>query len=101
MLIGETLVVLALFDVAAGIEISADRRSDDWTPLYWVQLGAATLAVSYGVFVLWANRAVVEDLVLFFPHVMAFLVVLLPASVVLLAYAATFTLGYWSYRTAA
>ncbi len=101
MLIVEVLIVLALFDVAAGIEISADRRSDEWTSKYWVQLAAATMAVAYGVFALWANRELVEELGLFLPHVVTLLVVLLPASVILLAYAATFALGYWTYRTAA
>ena len=100
MLIGEVLIVLLLFDVAAGIEISAERRADAWTSLYWVQLVAATVAVAYGVFALWVNRELVENLALFLPHVVALLVVLLPASAVLMAYAATFTLGYWSYRTA-
>ena len=100
MLILEVLVVLVLFDVAAGIEISADRQSEEWTSLYWVQLAAATLAVAYGVFALWANPEVVEELALFLPHVVTFLVVLLPASVLLMTYAGTFTLGYWCYRTA-
>ena len=100
MLIAETLIVLVLFDVAAGIEISADRQSDEWTSLYWVQLVAATLAVAYGVFALWANQELVENLAIFLPHVMTFLIVLLPASVMLMSYAATFTLGYWSYRSA-
>ncbi len=101
MLIGETLIVLVLFDVAAAVEISIDRQSDEWTSLYWVQLVAATGAVAYGVFALWANRELVEELALFLPHVVAFLVMLLPASVVLMAYAATFALGYWSYRPTA
>ncbi len=101
MLIVEVLIVLVLFDVAAGIEISADRHFEGWTPLYWVQLAAATVAVVYGLFALWANRALVEDLGLFLPHVLTFLIVLLPASVMLMTYAATFALGYWIYRTAA
>ena len=100
MLIAETLIVLLLFDVAAGIEMSADRQSDEWTPRYWVQLAAATGAVAYGVFAVCANRELVENFILFVPHLLTLLVVLLPASVVLLAYAATFALGYWSYRTA-
>ena len=33
ILIGQTLIVLAFFDVAAGIDISADRQSDEWTAL--------------------------------------------------------------------
>ncbi len=101
MLIGEILIVLLLFDVAAGIEISVDRQSDEWTSLYWVQLAAATVAVTYGVFALWANRELVEYMGLFLPHVTTFLIVLLPASLVLMTYAATFALGYWSYRSAA
>ncbi len=101
MLIAEIAIVLVLFDVAAGIEISADRQSGEWTSLYWVQLAAATGAVAYGVFALWANRELVENMALFLPHVMAYLIVLLPASVMLMTYAATFTLGYWSYRPAA
>lgn len=100
MLIGEILIVLLLFDVAAKIEISADRQSTEWTSLYWVQLVAATVAVAYGVFALWANRELLEDMALFLPHVMTFLIVLLPASVMLMTYAATFALGYWSYRSA-
>ncbi len=100
MLLVEVLIVLVLFDVAAVIEISADRQSDEWTPLYWVQLAAATVAVAFGVFALWANRELVEEAALLLPHVATFLVVLLPASVMLMAYAATFTLGYWSYRSA-
>ena len=100
MLIGEILIVLVLFDVAAGIEISGDRQPDEWTSLYWVQLAAATGAVAYGVFALWANRELVEELAFFLPHVVAFLVMLLPASVTLMTYAATFALGYWSYRPA-
>ena len=99
MLIGEIFIVLLLFDVAAGIEISGDRQSEEWNPLYWVQLTAATGAVSYGVFALWANRELVENLAIFLPHVVAFLVMLLPASVMLMTYAATFALGYWSYRS--
>ena len=35
MLICEILIVLVLFDVAAGIEISSDRQSGEWTPRYW------------------------------------------------------------------
>ncbi len=101
MLIAEILIVLVLLDVAAGIEISADRQSSEWTPLYWVQLAAAAGAVAYGLFALWANRELVEDLALFLPHVVTYLIVLLPASVVLMTYGATFALGYWSYRTAA
>lgn len=101
MLVGEVLIVLMLFDVAAGIEISVDRQSEEWTSLYWIQLATATGAVAYGVFALWANRELVEDLGLFLPHVVALLVLLLPASVLLMTYAATFTLGYWSYRPAA
>ncbi len=100
MLIAETLVVLLLFDVAAGIEISADRQSDEWTPRYWVQLAAATGAVAYGVFAVCANRELVENFLLFVPHLLTLLVVLLPASVMLAAYSATFALGYWSYRSA-
>jgi ABC-type siderophore export system fused ATPase/permease subunit len=100
MLIAEILIVLVLFDVAAGIELSVDRRSDEWTWLYWVQLAAATGAVGYGLFALWANRELVEELALFLPHVVTLLVLLLPASVMLMALAATFALGYWSYRSA-
>ena len=98
MLIGEILIVLVLFDLAAGIEISSDRQSGEWTPLYWVQLMAATGAVAYGLFALWANRELVEDLALLLPPVAVFLILLLPASVVLMTYGATFALGYWSYR---
>ncbi len=101
MLLVEVLIVLVLFDVAAGIEVSADRHSDEWRSLYWVQLAAATVAVAYGVFALWANRELVEDLGLVLPPVVALLIVLLPASVMLMTFAATFTLGYWIYRTAA
>lgn len=101
MLIVEVLIVLVLFDVAAWIELSADRQSDEWTSLYWVQLAAATVAVVYGIFALWANRQLVEELALFLPHIVTFLVVLLPASVMLMTYAATFAFGYWIYRTAA
>ena len=31
VLIGENLIVLALLDVAAGIEISSERQSREWT----------------------------------------------------------------------
>ncbi len=98
MLIGEILIVLVLFDVAAAIEISSDRQSGEWTPLYWVQLLAVTGAVAFGLFALWANRELVENLALLLPPVVVFLIVLLPASVMLMTYAATFALGYWSYR---
>ncbi len=98
MLICEILIVLVLFDVAAGIEISSDRQSAEWTPRYWVQLMAAAGAVVYGLFALWANRELVEDLALGLPPLVVFLILLLPASVVLMTYAATFALGYWSYR---
>ena len=98
MLICEILIVLLLFDVAAGIEISSDRQSGEWTPRYWVQLMAATGAVVYGLFALWANRELVEDLALGLPPLVVFLILLLPASVVLMTYAATFALGYWCYR---
>ena len=98
MLICEILIVLVLFDVAAAIEISSDRQSGEWTPRYWVQLMAATGAVVYGLFALWANRELVEDLALGLPPLVVFLILLLPASVVLMTYGATFALGYWSYR---
>jgi hypothetical protein len=101
MLIGEVLIVLLLFDVAAGLEISADRQSEEWSSRYWVQLAAAMGAVAYGLFALWANRDLVEDMALFLPHVVALLVMLLPASVLFMSFAATFALGYWSYRQAA
>ena len=100
MLIGETLIVLVLLDVAAGIEISSDRQSGEWTSLYWLQLTAAAGAVAYGLFALWANRQLVEDLALFLPPLVVFLFLLVPASALLMTYAATFTLGYWTYRPA-
>jgi hypothetical protein len=100
VLIGETLIVLVLLDVAAGIEMSSDRQSGEWTSLYWLQLTAAAGAVAYGVFALWANRQLVEDLALFLPPLVVYLFLLLPASALLMTYAATFTLGYWTYRSA-
>lgn len=100
MLIAEMLVVLLLFDVAAWIELAADRRGEEWTPLYWVQLPAAVGSVAYGLFALWANRELVGEMVLFLPHVMVFLVVLLPVAMLIVAYATTYALGYWSYRPA-
>ncbi len=92
------LLVLILFDVAAGIEIAADRRSEEWNPLYWVQLPAAIGSAGFGIFALWAQRELVSEMLFFLPHVLAFLVLLLPVSVVMVAYATTFTLGYWSYQ---
>ncbi len=98
MLIAEMLLVLLLFDVAAWIELAVDRTGEEWTPLYWVQLAAAIGSVAFGLFVLWANRELVGEMVLFLPHVIVFLVVLLPVSMLMVAYATTFALGYWSYR---
>ena len=98
MLIGEMLLVLVLFDVAAGIELAVDRTSDEWTPLYWVQLLAAVGSVAIGLLALWARRELVGDMLFFLPHVVAFLVLLLPVSVLIVAYSTTFALGYWSYR---
>ena len=92
-------VALVLFDVAAGIELVVDRRVDEWTPLYWAQPAAAVACAAYGLFALWANRETVEEMFFFLPHVVAFMVLLLPVSVVLAAYGATFALGYWSYRS--
>ncbi len=98
MLIGEMLLVLILFDVAAWIELAADRTREEWSPLYWVQLPAAIGSVGLGLFALWARRELVGDMFFFLPHVVAFLAVLLPVALVMVAYATTFALGYWCYR---
>lgn len=98
MLIAEVLIVLFLFDVAVAIELAVDRTLEEWSSLYWLQLAAAVGSVAYGLFVLWVNREFVGDLLAFLPHVVAFLVLLLPVALVLLAYAATFTVVYWTYH---
>jgi hypothetical protein len=98
MLIAEVLIVLFLFDVAAGVELAVDRTLEEWSPLYWLQLAAASGSVAYGLFALSANRELVGEFLAFLPHVVAFLVLLLPVGLVLLAYAATFTMVYWTYH---
>ncbi len=100
VLLVEVLVVLVLFDVAAWIESAVDRGDDEWSGLYWVQLGAAASAVAFTLYAVLANQELVEEAFVFLPHVMVLLVLLLPASLLILAYTATFTLGYWSYRSA-
>lgn len=98
MLVLEVAVVLGLVNVAAGIEVATERSWNRWSPLYWVQLAAAVGGAAYALFVVAANRELVEEGFPFLPPVVVLLVVLLPLLAVLVAYTGTFTLGYWSYR---